>query len=67
MMKHMCKFELQVSWTMATTVEIEANSQQEAVNYALTKMRRPEEGEYVGSSMNVDSIEEISPPLLRVK
>ena len=65
----MKNFELGISWTMTTTVEVAAQNEKDAIHYALVEMRRPNDGHYLGSSMTVDSVEEMRTPtnLLRVK
>ena len=53
----MKRFEIQVSWMMATTIEVAAQTREEANRCALTGVR-PTDGNFVPFSMNVDSIEE---------
>jgi hypothetical protein len=53
----MKKFEVHVSWTMATSIEIVANTREEATRRVLSGTR-PSDGGFVPSSMHVDSVEE---------
>jgi hypothetical protein len=53
------KFELQISWTMTATLELDAESEEDATCYALNNARRVTDGSFVPFSMNVDSISAI--------
>lgn len=54
----MNRFQLQVSWTVATAVEVEAASSEEATSYALTRMRLPN-GDFVPFSLHVSSVDDM--------
>jgi len=53
----MKRFEIQVSWTMTTSVEVEAQTGEEACRCVLAGMR-PMDGSFVPFSMRVDSVDE---------
>ncbi len=55
----MSKYNVQVSWTVTTAGEVEADSEQDAALYTLSSTRRPDDGSFVPFSMSVDSIEEV--------
>ncbi len=53
----MKRFEIQVSWMMAATIEVPAKTHEEASRHVMTGTR-PTNGSFVPFSMHVDSIEE---------
>lgn len=65
----MPKFELQISWMMTTTVEVEAGTEEDATRFVLAGGTRMTDGSFVPFSMTVDRVAMVRIPatLLRVK
>ena len=52
------KFELDLTWSVVASVEVEAETEQDARIFALNSMRRPD-GDYVPYSREIKSVEPI--------
>jgi hypothetical protein len=54
----MREFEVQISWTMVTTLTVRAETEEDAGQRVLNGMR-PVDGEFVPFSMRVDGVEQM--------